>query len=132
MAPEDPEDNFPFLPPSLPPTPIEHFDEQSRGSEADTVGPPPMNFGSLTDSEKLHWLCKTVEHISDAQIVMSQNLSVLNARIGVIDGEDGEASIYQRGREIEGHVSILRSRLIDQGESINELNRAEARRHPTI
>lgn len=142
---EDPEDGLPneipTAPFSTPPRP-EPFREPLP-SAADTVRPPPLDFSRFTDSEKLTWLCTTVEHISDAQIQISQNVAVLNARIGVVDGEDGGPSIYKQVRDLAERfeqtvgpmsldVEAIRTHLLGKGASIHDLQRAEEARRPAV
>lgn len=124
------DDKTPFEPPSLAGLePVEHF------HEVDTVRPPPMNFELLGDSAKLDWICHTLQHVSDAQIAFQQNLAVLNARIGVVDGEDGGPSLFTKltdvADELRGvtrDVDKIREYLIGKGASIHEFQRAEEER----
>lgn len=124
-------------------------------SQADTERPPPIDFSRTHDSRKLEWLCETVQHLVDGQLALQQNVAVLSARIGVLDGDDGGPSIYthlhnindalgprakgQRQifpelRQLEtavGSISIdterMRTHLLGKGASVVELVRHEER-----
>jgi hypothetical protein len=121
-------------PNALPPT-------NPRASEVpihtrDTMRPPPIDFCGMNDSEKLHWLCQTIHHVSDAQVALQQNIAVLNARVGVFDGEDGGPSLYAKVDQLEtalGLMSIsteaMRTHLLGKGASVHDLRRAEEARH---
>lgn len=136
----DNEDNGALEPPA---EGIEHFRERETmppPSVRDTERPPPLDFSRMAADEKLTWLCNTVQHLADAQLAFRQDLTVLNARVGVVDGHDGGPSLFkkvsdltERFETIVGGMSLdveaMRNHLLGKGASIHEFARAEERRH---
>jgi len=117
---------------SIPPSPIEHFQENLP----DTLRPPPaIDFSKMSADAKLDWLCRTMVDQVNGQLEIRQNMTVLNARLGVLDGEDGSPSLFQRMTQLETatnaitlDVEQMRRHLLGEGASIHELQRAEESR----
>lgn len=104
--------------------------------------PPPIDIASANLEEKIDFICNMVVDISNNQVALHQNMVVLNARLGIVDGEDGQPSMFDDVRFLKKRyeelalavkgmshdVELMREHLLGKGANIYELRDADARR----